>query len=290
MGKVQTGLLVLFGSALFIAWLFMFTVSETERAIRFQLGRIVQSDYEPGLHFKVPLLQTVGKFDARMQTLDAEAVRYLTKEKKNVIVDSYVKWRIIDVEQFYVTTEGDYSKASNLIHNRISEALRNEFGNRTIQEVVSGERTEIMDILTSGANDRVQELGIEILDVRVKRIDLPDEVSHTVYNRMRAERERVSRDLRSKGAEAAERIRADADRQRTVILAEAYREAEITRGEGDAKAAEIYSLAFNKNAEFYKFYRSLNAYKNTFGNHNDILVLQPESDFFNYFKDSSGKK
>ncbi len=265
-----------------------FVVHQWETAIKLRLGKIVDSDYEPGLHFMVPLLNNVKTFDARIQTLDARPERFLTIEKKDVIVDSYVKWRISNVAQYYRSTGGNPAMTARLLAERINTSLRNEFGKRTIKEVVSGERSEIMELLRKDADEKAAELGVEVVDVRVKQIDLPEEVSSSVYERMRAERERVARDLRAKGAEAAERIRADADRQRTIILADAYKESEELRGKGDAKAAEIYAKAFRKNDEFYSFYRSLEAYRTVFSQGKDIMVLQPDSEFFRYFKGKSG--
>jgi membrane protease subunit HflC len=232
----------------------------------------------------VPILNNVKKFDGRIQTLDARPERFLTIEKKDVIVDSFVKWRISDVAQFFRSTGGSDAKTSRLLGERINTALRDEFGKRTIQEVISGERAEIMATLTRSADENANELGVEIIGVKVKRIDLPPEVSESVYNRMRAERERVARDLRAQGAEAAERIQANADRQSTVILADAFREAEKLRGEGDAKAAEIYANAHEQNAEFYAFFRSLNAYRSIFQDGSSIMVLDPNSEFFRYFE------
>lgn len=266
----------------------MFTVNEREKAIMFRLGEIVRTDFTPGLYFKIPFINNVRKFDSRILTLDADPERYLTVEKKNVSVDAFIKWRIDDVANFYRATGGDEMRAGNRLAQIIRDGMKAEFGKRTIQEVVSGERTEIMDILTVTANKQAADLGIAIVDVRIKRIDLPREVSSSVFQRMRAERERVARDFRSRGQEAAERIRADADRQRTVILAEAYREAEQTRGEGDAKAAETYAGAYGADPEFYSLYRSLNAYRTTFNSTDDMMVIEPDSDFFRYFKDPRG--
>ena len=280
------GLLGIAATLVVILMFSLFTVTETETAIRFRLGEIVDADYEPGLHWKVPVINNIQKFDARVQTLDTDPERFLTAEKKNVIVDSFVKWRIAEVGRFYTAVAGDPIRANLRLDQIIKDGLRSEFSKRTLQEVVSGDRRQIMEILSSAATTEAQQLGIDVLDVRIKRIDLPAEVSNSVFQRMRAERERVAKDFRSRGAEAAERIRADADRQRTVILAEAYRDAERTRGEGDAKAAEIYANAYNKNADFYSFYRSLNAYRGTFGSKNDIVVLQPDSKFFQYFNQS----
>jgi membrane protease subunit HflC len=260
-----------------------FTVQQWETAIKLRLGEIVRSGYEPGLHLKVPLLNNIMHFDARIQTLDSRPQRFLTIEKKDVIVDSYTKWRIDDAARFFRSTGGDSGRAERLLSERINTALRDEFGKRTIQEVVSEDRLALMKALTKEIDTKAAELGTEVIDVRVKKIDLPPEVSESVYNRMRAERERVARDLRAKGAEAAERIRADADRQRTVIIADAYREAEETRGQGDGKAAEIYANAYQENPSFYAFYRSLDAYRRTFDQKDSTLVLAPDSDFFRFF-------
>jgi membrane protease subunit HflC len=265
------------------AYFSLFTVDEREKAILFRLGEIVKSDYAPGLYFKMPLVNNVRKFDARIQTHDAQPERYLTSEKKNVIVDTYVKWRIADVGQFYTRVAGDYTQANLRLDQIVKDGLRSEFSKRDISEVVSGERAEVMAIITEAANLGAQQLGIEVVDVRVMRIDLPLEVSNSVYRRMEAERTRVSRDFRSRGAEAAERIRADADRQRTILLAEAYRDSELVRGEGDARAAETYAAAYNKNPEFYSLSRSLNAYRQVFSSQQDVLLIQPDSQFFQHF-------
>jgi membrane protease subunit HflC len=278
---------VLFGAVaavVILGSLAVFTVDETQTAIRFRLGEIVEANYDPGLHFKVPFINNVRKYDARVQSLDTDPERFLTAEKKNVIVDSFVIWRIADVGRFYTAVAGDPNRANLRLDQIIKDGLRSEFSKRTLQEVVSGDRRQIMEILSTIASREAKQLGIDVLDVRIKRINLPDEVSSSVFRRMRAERERVARDFRSRGAEAAERIRADADRQSTVILAEAYRDAERTRGEGDARAAEIYAKAYGRNPDFFGFYRSLNAYRGAFSSKDDILVLQPESPFFRYFR------
>ena len=272
-----------------VAYMSLFTVNERERAILLKLGEIHRSDYTAGLHFMVPFYNNVRKFDRRLLTYDSRPERYLTGEKKDVIVDSYVRWRIYDVEQYFKATRGDERGAGILLFQKVDAALREQFGNRTVKEVVSGERGAIMAHVTEEANKQVKELGMQIDDVRVKRIDLPAEVSNSVYQRMRAERERVARDHRSRGAEAAERIRANADRERIVILAEAYREAETTRGEGDATAAETYANAYTVDEEFYALYRSLNAYRASFGNKNDVLLLEPDSEFFKYFKNPNAQ-
>jgi membrane protease subunit HflC len=274
-------------AAALLVYVFTFTVAQWEAAIKLRLGEIVQTDYEPGLHFKIPGLNTVITFDRRIQTLDTRPQRFLTLEKKDVIVDSYAKWRISNAAQFYRSTGGNPARASQLLSDRINTSLRDEFGKRTIQEVIAEERQEIMAALTKGIDTRADDLGVEVVDVRVKKIDLPPEVSESVYSRMRAERERTARDLRAKGGEAAERIQADADRQRTVILADAYKKSEELRGEGDAKASEVYAGAYTKDADFFAFYRSLNAYRKSFGGGGDMMVLQPDSEFLRFFKAQS---
>lgn len=266
-----------------------YKVEQWERAIVFQFREIKETDIGPGLHFKIPFVNSVQKFETRLLNLDKEAQRFLTAEKKDVLVDYYIKWRISNVKEFYTATSGDIFTANNLMEQRINRALRDEFGARTVQEVVAGERTEILKIVTSTTSNLQDELGITVVDVRTKRIDLPEEVSSSVYARMRAERERVAKDFRARGAEAAERIRANADREREVILATAYRDAETIRGEGDAQATEIYAAAFGKDQEFYSFYRSLNAYRNSFNEGNNILLLEPDSEFFQYFNKSKGR-
>ena len=280
--KVLVG--VLLGATVIIASFALFTVTEREKAVMFQLGEIVRTDFEPGLHWQKPFVNNVRKFDARVQTLDAEPERYLTGEKKNLIVDSFVKWRIKDVSNYYTATGGDATRANLRLSQITKDGLRAEFAKRTIKEAVSGERQEIMDIITTQANAQAEAFGIEIVDVRIKRIDFPSDISNSVYRRMRSERERVAKDLRSRGAESAEKIRAEADRARTVLLADAYRDAEKLRGEGDAAATGIYAKAYGKDVEFYSLYRSLNAYKSTFADKGDILVIEPSSEFFKYFK------
>ncbi|MGH8658771.1 MAG: protease modulator HflC [Gammaproteobacteria bacterium] len=260
-----------------------FTVGETETAILFRLGEIKRADFKPGLHFKVPLINNVKKFDDRLLSLDFEPQRFLTKEKKDVIVDLFLKWRIVDVAAYYKATGGDERRAGLLVYQRINDRLRGEFGRHTVKEVVSGERGAIMSRVTDAAKQQSGELGLDVVDVRIKQINLPTEVSSAVYNRMRAERERTARDLRSRGAEAGERIRADADRERTQILAEAYRDAQKTRGEGDAKATETYAGAYGKDPEFYAFWGSLGAYREGLKGQEDLLILEPDSEFFKYF-------
>lgn len=276
--------------ALLVLWSSVFYVDQRELAIKLQFGEIIRSDYQPGIHLKMPLMQNVRKFDKRILTIDAEEESFLTGEKKALLVDSYVKWRVRDVVAYYKATGGDEMRAGNLLYQTINNGLREEFGKRTIQEVVAGERSELMGITTEQAKKEAETLGIEVVDVRVKRVEYPPGVSASVYNRMRTERERVASDIRSKGAESAERIRADADRQSKVTLAEAYRDSEVARGEGDAKSTSIYSNAYGKNRDFYRFYRSMDAYKKTFNSKDDIMLLQPDSEFFRYFNDAHGKK
>ena len=261
----------------------MFRVAEWEKAIMFRLGEIMESDFRPGLHFKLPFINNVRKFDARLLTLDVEPERFLTAEKKNVIVDSFVMWRVDDVRRYYTAVAGDERHARLRLEQIIKDAMRSEFSKRTINEVVSGERDRIMHDLTLASNEQASQIGIAIDDVRIKRIDLPAEVSNSVYRRMQAERARVAKEFRSRGAEEAEKIRADADRKRQVIIAEAYRDAEQVRGEGDATAAAIYARAYGKDKEFYNFYRSLQAYRESLGGGSDMMLLEPEGEFFQYF-------
>ena len=266
----------------------LYVVNETERAVKLRFGEIVQFDVSPGLHFKWPILNSVRKFDARILTLDAPPQRYLTSEKKALMVDSFVKWRVKDVAKFYTTSGGDEDRLNRLLAQRVDTGLRNEFGVRTVKEVVSGERDQLMTALSNNL-DRVaqSELGVEIIDLRVKKIDLPQEVSESVYNRMRTERERLARELRAEGTEIAVEIRAKADKERTIILADAYKIAEETRGDGDAIATATYAEAYSKDPEFYDFTRSLKAYQATFENKGDILLINPDSDFFKYLDKSS---
>ena len=284
MGQGKAFFGALLAIVIVIASFSLFVVTEREKAIMFRLGEIVDTDIKPGLHWQTPFINNVRKFDARIQTLDAEPERFLTSEKKNVIVDSFVKWRIKDVANYYTATGGDAMRANLRLSQIIKDGLRGEVAKRTIQETISGERAEIMNIITAAANEEAKAFGIEIVDVRIKRVDFPQEISDSVFDRMRAERQRVAKDLRSHGAEAAEKIRAEADRQRTVILADAYREAEKLRGEGDASATEIYAKAYGKDVEFYSLYRSLNAYKSVFADKSDVLVVEPDTEFFKYFK------
>ncbi|ROH85459.1 protease modulator HflC [Pseudomethylobacillus aquaticus] len=290
MRNIATLLLGLLAALLLLS-LSAFTVDQREYALVFRLGEIVSVKKTPGLYFKMPLVDNVRYFDKRILTLNsADPDRFITSEKKNVLVDSFVKWRIIDPLKYYVSVKGDELQAERRLAQTVNDGLRAEFGKRTINDVVSGERSKIMEILRVRADRDSRQIGIEVLDVRLKRVDLPQEVSESVYQRMEAERKRVANELRSQGAGAAEKIRADADRQREVILAEAFREAQRVKGEGDAKASEIYARAYGKNPEFYAFYRSMEAYRNSFREKTDVMVLEPNSEFFKYMRDPGGSK
>ncbi|SFM30233.1 protease modulator HflC [Halopseudomonas yangmingensis] len=285
--KMVFGLIVAL-VALAVGWNSFYVVSQTERGIVLQFGRVVKDDVPPGLHFKLPFVQEVRLFDGRLLTLDTATQRYLTLEKKALMVDSYAKWRIANVQRFYTATSGLRSIAEERLSRQLESGLRNEVARRTLHEVVSGERDQLMADITATLDASAQrELGIEVLDVRVKAIDLPREVNRSVFERMSTEREREAREHRAKGRELGEGIRADADRQQRVILAEAFREAEEIRGDGDAAAAAIYAEAYNKEPEFYSFYRSLQAYRESFTSKSDVLVLDPQSDFFRYLQNRS---
>ena len=288
MGTILVGAVV----ALIVLSLALFIVDQRQNAMVFRLGEVVKVETKPGLYFKVPLLDNVRYFDTRILTIDtAEPEHFLTSEKKNVLVDLFVKWRITDVRQYYasiVVGGGGELQAQTRLLQTINDGLRAEFGNRTVHDVVSGERDKIMELMRQKANEDAIKIGVEVLDVRLKRVDLPKEVSQSVYNRMQAERKQAATQLRSTGAAESERIRADADRQRDVIIAQAYREAQRIKGEGDGKAVGIYARAYEGTPEFYAFYRSLEAYKQSFKGKNDVLVLEPNSEFFKYFK-SGGK-
>jgi membrane protease subunit HflC len=263
----------------------LYIVDQRQQAILFQLGEVVDVKTSPGLYFKIPLAQNVRYFDSRILTMDtAEPERFITSEKKNVLVDLFVKWRIVDVKQYYISVRGDEMLAQTRLSQTVNSSLRDEFGNRTVHDVVSGERDKIMEIMRQKADADARKIGVEVVDVRLKRVDLPQEVSESVYRRMEAERKRVANELRSTGSAESEKIRADADRQREVILAEAYRQAQEIKGEGDAKASAIYASAFQPNPEFYAFYRRMEAYKQSFKNKSDMMVLEPNSEFFKYMK------
>lgn len=267
----------------------IYQVDQRQAAMVFQLGEVVAIKREPGLYFKLPLVQNVRWFDTRILTLDAvDPERFITSEKKNVLVDYFVKWRIFDVQKYYVSFAGDEKRALNRLAQTVNDGMRAEFGKRTVHDVVSGERDDIMEKLRASADQDARRFGVQVMDVRIKRVELPTEVSDSVYRRMEAERKRVANEQRSTGAAEAEQIKADADRQREVIVAEAYRDAQMLKGDGDAKAAAIYAEAYRKNPEFYAFYRSMEAYKASFKNKSDVMVLQPNSDFFRYMKSPSG--
>lgn len=263
----------------------VFTVDQRQYALVFQLGEVKRVITEPGLHFKLPLVQNIRFFDNRILTLEsADPERFITSEKKNVLVDSFIKWRIVDPKLYYMSVGGDEMRARTRLSQTVNAGLREEFGKRLVHDVISGERDKIMDRMREKADIDARRIGVKIVDVRLKRVELPDEVSGAVYSRMEAERKRVANELRSEGAAEAEKIRADADRQREIIVAEAYRDAQKVKGEGDAKAAALYAEAFSKSPEFYAFYRSLEAYRNSFASKNDVLVVEPNSDFFKYLK------
>lgn len=287
----NVSIILFFVVALFIANNSLYIMKETERGVLLRFGEVVNTDISPGLHFKIPFVNNVRKFDGRILTVDAQPERFLTQEKKAVIVDSYAKFRVADTTKFYTATNGEESRAMGLLAQRINNGLRNQMGVRTIQEVVSGERDQLMTDLTIELNKMAQEeLGVIVVDVRVKQIDLPPDVSESVYQRMNAEREKEAREHRSQGQELAEGIRAAADREVTVLEANAYREAERVRGEGDAEATRVYAEAFTKDREFYAFTRSLRAYQDAFQGSGDIMLIQPDSDFFKYLKDPTGGK
>jgi len=261
-----------------------FIVHERELAIKFKLGEIVEADYEPGLYFQIPIINNVRKFDSRILTMDTPSERFLTAEKKNVIVNSFAKWRIVDPKTFYTATAGDERQAIARMASIINNELKGQFASKNMREVISGERATIMQVVTDNAGTKIRDLGIELIDVRIKKVELPDNVSNNVYRRMATERQTVAKEFRSRGEEQANQIRANADRQREEILAEAYRKSEEIRGEGDAGAAKTYADSYNQDPEFYSFYRSMKAYEVSFGNNQDMILLSPDSDFYKYFK------
>ena len=305
MNSRQIVILVLIVVVAVIGYASLFTVNERELAIKFRLGEIVKSDYEPGLYTQIPFVNNVVKFEKRILTLDTRPTEYLTKEKKRLVVDFFAKWRINNVEKFYRTMSGgDMNIARQRIYNIINNGLKSQFSQYNLTELVSGQRlvalkegskeqqdlrAHVMSTITAQANDQVEKYGISIVDIRIKRIDLTEKISNDVFRRMKSERQQFAADIRSRGKEEAEKRRADADRQRTIILANAYKNAQKLRGEGDAKAAEIYADAYSKDREFYSFYRSLDAYKKSFAGKDDILVIEPDSEFFDYFKNTKPK-
>jgi membrane protease subunit HflC len=275
----------LLATVLVVMAMSIFTVDQRQYAVVFQLGEVKRAISEPGLYFKIPMVQNVRYFEKRIITLDnAEPERFITSEKKNVLVDSYIKWRIVDPQLYYISVGGDESRAKTRLNQTVNAGLREEFGKRTVHDVVSGERDKVMNQMREKADVDARKIGVQIVDVRLKRVELPTEVSEAVYRRMEAERKRVANELRSEGSAEAEKIRADADRQREIIVAEAYRDAQKIKGEGDAKATNTYAQAFSQNAEFYAFYRSLEAYRGSFKSKSDVLVIEPSSDFFKYMK------
>ena len=266
----------------------LYVIQETELAVKLRFGRLIETDIQPGLHYKIPFVDKVRKFDARVLTLDADPASFFTVEKKRLIVDAFSKWRIVDVDVYYRSTGGNFLVAQERLASRVNDGLRNQFGARTLQEVVSGERDQLMTAMRDNLGDSVSDLGIEIIDFRVKRIDLPPELSNSVYERMRSERNRLAEELRAEGNELSNEIRSTADKEKVIILAEAYKTSEQIRGDGDATAAAIYAESFSGDPEFYEFTRSMKAYDATFNNKSDVLLIDPKSDFFKYLNKSKG--
>ena len=289
MNKSNVGV-VLVGVLVVLVYLSAFIVKETDLVVKFKLGEIIKSDYEPGLYWLAPIFNNVKKFDKRIQALDSKPEQYLTNEKKNVIVDAFVKWRITNITEYYRSTNGDRLRANNRLSSIVDDALKNQISLRSVIDVISGERTEIMNAVRDKVDSEAQRLGITIIDVRIKKLDYAENISDSVFERMKTERKAVAKKLRSEGREEATVVRAETDREQEEILAEAYRESQTIRGEGDANAAATYAKAYGKNTEFYNFYRSLSAYKETFGSGQDVLILEPDSEFFRYFNNASGKK
>jgi modulator of FtsH protease HflC len=285
MNNIRFGFVLVLVVAVVVA-MSTFIVHERELAIKFKLGEIVEADYEPGIYFQIPIINNVKKFDSRILTMDTPSERFLTAEKKNVIVNSFAKWRIVDPKTFYTATAGDERQAIARMASIINNELKGQIASKNMREVISGERATIMQVVTDNAGVKIRDLGIDLIDVRVKKVELPENVSNNVYRRMATERQTVAKEFRSRGEEQAKQIRANADRQREEILAEAYRKSEEIRGEGDAIAAKTYADSYNQDKEFYSFYRSMKAYEVSFGNNQDMILLSPESDFFKYFKDS----
>lgn len=265
----------------------VYTVDEREQALVFRFGEIIRADTEPGIKFKMPFVNSVKFFDDRIQTMDAEPQSYLTREKKNLIVDSFVKWRIRDVREYYVRLGGSKVRAHSRLSKRVNDAIRDEIGKRSVKDVVSGDRVLIMDIVRKATDQEAAGLGLEVVDARLKRVDLDPDINETVYNRMRAERERVAKELRAQGEEEAEKIRANADRKKQILLAEANRTAQVLKGEGDARATNVYAAAYSKDKEFFKFYKSLEAYQKTFSDKSDLFIVDPNSEFMQYMNHSS---
>lgn len=286
--KNGPAVLVVLVVAIILGLMATFTVDERDLAVKFTLGKIVETDFTPGLHFKIPFYNNIQKYPRQILTLNNPQEQFLTKEKKNVLVDFFVKWRITDVGQYYRASGGNESLAAQRLLEIMKDGIRGEFAKRTVPQVVAAQRRELLDVMLAAAREDAISLGIEIVDVRVKRIEFSDDVSESVFNRMRQERARIASELRAQGAESAEQIRADADRQRTVIVATAYRDAEKLKGEGDASAAQIYANAYRKNPEFFAFYRSISAYRRSLGQPNDLLILDAKSEFFRYLNKADG--
>jgi membrane protease subunit HflC len=285
MNNLKFGFVLLLVAAVVLS-MSTFIVHEREIAIKFKLGEIVKADYTPGIYFQIPIINNVQKFDSRILTMDTPSERFLTAEKKNVIVNSFAKWQIVDPKKFYTATAGDERQAIARMASIINNELKGQIASKNMREVISGERATIMQQVTDNADIKIRDLGIDLIDVRIKKVELPDNVSVNVFRRMATERQTVAKEFRSRGEEQAKQIRANADRQREEILAEAYRKSEEIRGEGDATAAKTYADAYNQDPEFYSFHRSMKAYEVSFGNNNDMILLSPESDFFKYFKKS----
>lgn len=290
MKKMAPLALVLFAALFILGSMSLFRVDERDLAVKFRFGEIMDSDFRPGLHVMIPFINNVEKFPKRILTINTPQEQFLTAEKKNLLVDFFVKWRITDINQYYRASGGSEPLAAQRLIEILKDGIRAEFAKRTVPQVVAAERRELLDAMLAGARGNATTLGIEIVDVRVKRIEFSDEVSESVFNRMRQERARTASELRAQGAESAEQIRADADRQRTIIVAEAYRDAEIKRGEGDAEATRIYAEAYEKNPEFFAFYRSITAYQNAMGQPSDLLLLDTKSQFFRYLNKSDGRR
>lgn len=285
MNNIKFGFVLVLVAAVIVS-MSTFIVHERQIAIKFKLGEIVEADYEPGIYFQIPIINNVKKFDSRILTMDTPSERFLTAEKKNVIVNSFAKWRIVDPKTFYTATAGDERQAIARMASIINNELKGQIASKNMREVISGERATIMQEVTDNAGVKIRDLGVELIDVRVKKVELPENVSNNVYRRMATERQTVAKEFRSRGEEQAKQIRANADRQREEILAEAYRKSEEIRGEGDALAAKTYADSYNQDKEFYSFYRSMKAYETSFGNNQDMILLSPESEFFKYFKES----
>ena len=283
-------IVILIAAIVFIFATATYTVDQRETAIKFRFKEIVETDIKPGLHFKLPFVNTIEKFSTLILTLDAKPDRFLTSEKKDVVVDFFVKWKIDNVDTFYRATRGDLRRAQDRLESIMKDGLRNEFSTRTIIEAVTGERGEIMSALKVKAEGPAKQLGIKIIDARVSKIDFTDSVSESVFERMRSERQRVAQDFRSRGLAQGERIRAEADRKATILEADAYRDAEKIKGDGDARSAKIYADAYQQNEEFYAFYRSLGAYKKSLGQGGNIMVIEPDAEFFKYFRNQGGQQ